>query len=56
MSISNINFLLYSLANQFQEVDHLNDFYKPRLEELGYDTHTAFRREKDAVLVGFKKD
>lgn len=39
-----------------QEVDHFDDFYKPRLEELGYDLHTTFRREKDAVLIGFKKE
>jgi hypothetical protein len=25
------------------------------LERLGYETHLAYRREKDAVVVGFKK-
>ncbi|TNV78978.1 hypothetical protein FGO68_gene13172 [Halteria grandinella] len=39
-----------------QEVDHMDDFYKPQLEKLGYDLHHAYRREKDAVVVGFKRD
>ena len=36
-------------------MDHLEDFYRPQLESLGYTLHETYRREKDAVLVGFKK-
>ncbi|CDW80670.1 potential mrna deadenylase and ccr4-not complex subunit ccr4p [Stylonychia lemnae] len=39
-----------------QEVDHIHDFYKPNLEQLGYSIQYTLRREKDAVLVGYKKD
>lgn len=39
-----------------QELDHYNDFYKTKLENLGYDIYAAFRRENDACLVGFKKE
>eukprot|EP00347_Sterkiella_histriomuscorum_P013489 403364523 len=39
-----------------QEVDHIKDFYKPRLEQLGYDLQFTLRREKDAVMVGYKRD
>jgi mRNA deadenylase 3'-5' endonuclease subunit Ccr4 len=37
-------------------VDHIEDFYRPQLEILGYDLYHAYRREKDAVVVGFKRD
>ena len=39
-----------------QEVDHFEDFYRPQLERLGYDLHETFRREKDAVVVGYKRE
>ena len=38
----------------FQEVDHWNDFYGPNLEKLGYSAQLAYRREKDAVVIGYK--
>lgn len=34
----------------------MDDFYRPELEKLGYDVHHSYRREKDAVVVGFKRD
>jgi hypothetical protein len=37
-------------------VDHLEDFYRPELKELGYDLHETYRREKDAVVVAFKRE
>ena len=36
-------------------MDHLQDFYRPQLESLGYSLHETYRRNKDAVIVGFKK-
>lgn len=39
-----------------QEVDHLDDFYRPQLESLGYQVHEAYRRGKDAVVVGYKRE
>ena len=33
----------------------MEDFYRPQLESLGYSLHEAYRRNKDAVIVGFKK-
>lgn len=36
-------------------MDHLEDFYRPQLESLGYSLHETYRRNKDAVIVGFKK-
>jgi mRNA deadenylase 3'-5' endonuclease subunit Ccr4 len=37
------------------EVDHYQDFYKPELNKLGYETFIETRRDKDSVLIGFKK-
>lgn len=34
----------------------MEEFYRPHLERLGYELHEAYRREKDAVVVGFKRD
>ncbi len=34
----------------------MEDFYRPQLEALGYSLHEAYRREKDAVVVGYKKE
>ena len=39
-----------------QEVDHIEDFYRPQLEGMGYSIHEAYRRGKDAVVVGYKKE
>lgn len=39
-----------------QEVDHINDFYGPRLRDIGYELQWTLRREKDAVMVAYKKD
>jgi len=37
-------------------VDHVEDFYRPNLEKLGYTLELTYRSQKDAVLVGFKHD
>jgi hypothetical protein len=39
-----------------QEVDHVEDFYRPSLEGLGYELHEAYRRGQDAVVVAFKRE
>ena len=39
-----------------QEVDHMDDYYRPQLENLGYQLHEAYRRGKDAVVVGYKRE
>lgn len=38
-----------------QEIDHYNDFYKPKLESLGYETYLnkRFKLFRHGVLVGF---
>lgn len=36
-----------------QEIDHYKCFYKPGLEELGYESRIAYRRGIDGVLVGW---
>jgi hypothetical protein len=33
----------------------MEDFYRPALEGLGYDLHEAYRRDKDAVVVAYKR-
>ena len=38
-----------------QEVDHYDEVYKPRLNDLGYRTVTAWRRGQDAVLIGYQE-
>ena len=37
-------------------MDHFEDFYKQKLNELGYDTEMVVRREIDAELIGWKRD
>ena len=39
-----------------QEVDHFDSFYKPHLTNMGYDTELHYRRNKDAELIGWKRD
>lgn len=40
-----------------QEVDHWDDVYRPQLEDkMGYACQMTYRKNKDAVLVGWKKD
>lgn len=34
----------------------MEEFYRPQLQKLGYELHEAYRRERDAVVVGFKRD
>ena len=39
-----------------QEVDNYDTVYKPFLNKLGYECHIEWRREDDAVLIGYKTD
>ena len=39
-----------------QEMDHYHDFYKGELESLGYALQSTFRRNRDAVVVGYKRE
>mmetsp|Transcript_4393 Transcript_4393/g.7443 ORF Transcript_4393/g.7443 Transcript_4393/m.7443 type:complete len:107 (-) Transcript_4393:777-1097(-) len=38
----------------FQEVDHFEDAYKPQLSQRGFEVVTNWRRNQDAVLVGWQ--
>ena len=37
-------------------MDHIEDFYRPKLQKLGYSIEFTYRRNRDAVLVGFKSE
>lgn len=37
----------------FQEIDNYEKFYKGELDQLGYDTEVAWRRNTDAELIGW---
>jgi mRNA deadenylase, exonuclease subunit and related nucleases len=40
-----------------QEIDHYDDFYQPKLTELGYELIQGKRKNKiDSAVVGYKKD
>ena len=38
-----------------QEIDHLEDVYGPNLTLLGYDFLSVYRKNRDCVLIGYKK-
>ena len=37
-------------------MDHYDDFYKPQLQKLGYESDVVWRKELDAVLIAYKSD